>query len=386
VRRRWLLVPILLLVSPPAISVDSQADSSQRLEQVRGRISELQREMEGAKGQYGELTRRLQQSEQEIGRVSLRLQSLDDQLANQRRRIAALREEEATATAALVEQRTALARQVRAAYVIGRQERLRLLLNQEDPASLSRVLVYFDYLNRARAERMATIQKYLAASKRFRRDIVSEEQRLQALLAEEQANLSELEARQQDRLAVVRDLGERLEDQGRQLERLRRDEGRLQFLIEQIERALSDIPLELPGQELFSQRKGELGWPTKGRLAATFGAPKAGSLRWDGVLIDAAEGDEVRAVHYGRVAFADWLRGFGLLLIVDHGDGWMSLYGHNRSLFKDVGDWVQANEAVATVGNSGGRIEPGVYFGIRHKGVAVDPQRWCRRPRGRRVG
>jgi septal ring factor EnvC (AmiA/AmiB activator) len=145
-------------------------------------------------------------------------------------------------------------------------------------------------------------------------------------------------------------------------------------------------PAETVEHRPFRALKGRMPWPAKGSLAGRFGMEKRGGLLWDGVLISAPEGREVKAVHHGRVAFADWLRGFGLLLIIDHGDGYMSLYGHNQSLFKEAGDWVEQGEPVALVGNSGGRLDTGVYFGIRYQGRPVNPKHWCKKSKGNRVG
>jgi septal ring factor EnvC (AmiA/AmiB activator) len=195
-----------------------------------------------------------------------------------------------------------------------------------------------------------------------------------------------LEQSQSQRRQVVRALATELLSQGQEMAQLQRDEQELQDLLRGLREALSDIPPETDAAQHFAQRRGELGWPSSGRLAASYGQPKIGNLRWDGVMISAPEGREVRAVHAGRVAYADWLRGFGLLIIIDHGDGYMTLYGHNQSLFKETGDWVATDEAIAAVGNSGGREQTGVYFGIRYQGKPVDPVRWCRRGRGGRVG
>ena len=191
---------------------------------------------------------------------------------------------------------------------------------------------------------------------------------------------------QGQRRDVVARLTQELNDQSRQLDRLQSDERDLQTLITGLEEALADIPAEHPQQLAFVGLRGRLPWPASGRIVNRFGSPKLGALVWDGVMISAPEGREVRAVHHGRVAFADWLRGFGLMLIVDHGDGYMTLYGHNQSLFKEAGDWVEVGEPVALVGSSGGREQAGVYFGIRYQGRAVDPAKWCRRPTGSKVG
>jgi len=248
------------------------------------------------------------------------------------------------------------------------------------------MMVYYDYLNRARAEKMRAIRQRMSDLAETEKDIQREELMLAQLHDEQQRELAALNRNQVERQAVVAQLTRELQDQGQQLDRLQTDERELKTLIRGIEEALADIPAEHPQQQRFARLRGQLPWPAAGRITYTFGAPKLGSLRWDGVMISAPEGREVRAVHHGRVAFADWLRGFGLLLIVDHGDGYMTLYGHNQSLFKEAGDWVDVNEPVALVGSSGGREQSGVYFGIRHQGRPVNPAKWCRRPNGRTVG
>jgi septal ring factor EnvC (AmiA/AmiB activator) len=342
--------------------------------------------MRSTSGERSALTRELQTAEQQIGRLARRLRVLDGRLTRQRQDLDALLVEQSRQNAALLEQRAELARQVRAAYAMGRQERLRILLNQQDPAMVSRMMAYYDYLNRARAENMQTIREHLADLAQTEQAIRREETSLAALLDEQQRELAALRSSQAQRQAVVAALTRDLQDQGRQLDRLENDERELKALIEGLEEALADIPVEPVERERFAGLRGRLPWPARGRIVNRFGTPKLGSLRWDGVMISAPEGREVKAVHHGRVAFADWLRGFGLLLIVDHGSGYMTLYGHNQSLFKEVGDWVDTNEPIALVGSSGGREQSGVYFGIRREGRPVNPVNWCRRPSGREVG
>jgi septal ring factor EnvC (AmiA/AmiB activator) len=386
--RLRLLLSCLLGLAPAGggLAAAEQQASRAQLEQVRERIAGLQQRMRAAEGEQHELTTQLQEAEQQIGRVARRLRVLAGQLQRQQQRLDDLRRSEQAQLGQLAGERRELARQVRAAYVMGRQERLKILLNQQDPARVSRVLTYYDYVNRARARRMAEIQRRLERLAGTRDEIGREEQRLRGLQQTELAAQATLEQQQVARRFVLRALAAELMSQGEELERLRRNEGQLQELLSEIEQALADIPDVSPADQSFDRRRGQLPWPAQGQLVAGFNSPKIGGLRWDGVMIGAPEGREIRAVHHGRVAFADWLRGFGLLLIIDHGDGWMTLYGHNQSLFKEVGDWVEAGEPVALVGASGGRETAGVYFGIRHQGKPVDPAEWCQRPRGRRVG
>lgn len=379
---------LLTLVGAPCTLLATPAAEEQRtkLDAVRSRISGLRAQMQSTSGEKSTLSQQLQDSEQQIGRLARRLRVLDGRLDRQRDRLDTLGNERRAQREALAEQRKALVRQVRAAYAMGRQERLKILLNQQDPATVSRVMAYYDYLGRARAEKMRLIRQQLQRLADTEREILDEERKLAALRDEQATELASMQRSQAQRREVVAALTRELNDQSRRLDRLQGDERELETLISGIEEALADIPVSDPQQVAFAGLRGRLPWPARGRIANRFGSPRLGSLVWDGVMISAPEGREVRAVHHGRVAFADWLRGFGLLLIVDHGDGFMTLYGHNQSLFKEVGDWVEVNEPVALVGSSGGRETAGVYFGIRHEGRAIDPARWCRKPNGRRVG
>lgn len=382
------LLPLLCLTlaAAGAVAAPSADQQQAKLGALRERISGLRAQMQAKSGEKTQLSELLQESEQQIGRLARKLRVLDGRLSRQRKRLDNLRGEQAAQGQALDAQRAALARQVRAAYAMGRQERLKILLNQQDPATVSRVMVYYDYLNRARADKMQLIHRQMERLVQTERKIRTEEQQLARLRDEQQDELAAMRRNQETRRGVVVQLTRELQDQGQKLDRLQTDERDLKTLIRGLEQALADIPAEHPQQLKFAGLRGRLPWPAAGSIVHRFGAPKLGSLRWDGVMIQAPEGREVRAVHHGRVAFADWLRGFGLLLIVDHGDGYMTLYGHNQSLFKEAGDWVDVNEPVALVGSSGGREQAGVYFGIRHDGRAINPAKWCRRPNGRKVG
>jgi len=383
-----LLLAVLLPVplSAEEIRTENQAEQEQKLDLLRKRISGLQARMKLSQGEHSALSDQLQDSEQRIGRLARRLRVLAGRLERQQVRLQQLQQQQQQQQAALDQERDILRQQVRAAYAMGRQEQLKILLNQQDPAVVSRVLAYYDYLNRERMLRMQRIREQLEQLAHTRSQIDEERQRLARLQDERQQEKLALEQEQTTRREVMARLSREISDQGRELSRLRADEQQLQSLLRGLQEALADIPSAPAQQKKFAQLRGALRWPAQGVIAHTFGEPKIGALRWDGVMISAPEGNEVRAVHAGRVAFADWLRGFGLLLIVDHGDGFMTLYGHNQSLFKEAGDWVDAGEPVAGVGSTGGRKDSGVYFAIRRHGKAVNPARWCKRPRGKRVG
>ena len=377
---------LLTLSAMAAQQPGTPQQREQELKQLHQRIRALQERIRRTRGRQSELNRRLQQSEQQIGRLARHLRVLKGQLRRQNVRLADLEAQARRQQAALRAQQELLARQVRGAYAMGRQEQLKILLNQQDPAVVSRVLTYYDYLNRARAEQMARIRSRLQALAETRARIRDEQARLARLESEQAGQKQALEQQQQARREVLRQLASQIQGQDARLAQLRRDEKQLQQLLKGLQDALADIPRNLDAQQPFDKSRGRLRWPLRGVIRHAFGEPKIGALRWDGVMIEAPEGREVHAVHAGRVAFADWLRGFGLLLIIDHGDGYMTLYGHNQSLFKEVGDWVEAGEPVAAAGSTGGGRESGVYFAIRRHGKPVNPARWCRRTRGRRVG
>ena len=380
------LLTLLLLLPADGLAAADAEEQRSKLDALRSRISGLRTEMQSKSGEKTELSRLLQESEQHIGRLARKLRVLDGRLSRQGQRLQGLRDEQLAQRRSLDEQRggagTPGARRLRDGPAGAPQDPAR-------PAGPGDCQPCHGLLRlsqpRAR-QRMRAIRQHMQRLADTEHEILDEETQLAVLQQEQQAELDAMQRLQDERKDVVAQLTEELNDQGRQLDRLQSDERDLKTLISGLEEALADIPAEDPQQLRFAGLRGRLPWPAQGRIANRFGAPKLGSLVWDGVMISAPEGREVRAVHHGRVAFADWLRGFGLLLIVDHGDGYMTLYGHNQSLFKEAGDWVDVNEPVALVGSSGGREQAGVYFGIRHQGRAVDPARWCRRPTGRKVG
>jgi septal ring factor EnvC (AmiA/AmiB activator) len=378
---------LLLVISLDPVTAKESAQTARvKLERVKERIKSLQRQLHSTKGEWEQHSEALQKTEKKIGDFARRIRVTQQSLNRQKRRLADLENRRADARLHLDQHRASLEGQIQAGYVMGQQDKLKILLNQQDPAVVSRVMVYYDYLNSARVQQMKTINQSLRQLQSVEREIAQEEQRLQQLLSKNNNQKQQLEATRSGREQIIVKLNKHLKDKGDELDSLKSDEKQLQSLLAEILQALSDIPLDSTAHVPFNTRKGKLPWPSRGRLAASFGSKrKLGKLKWDGVLIAAPQGREVRAIHHGRVAFADWLRGFGLLLIIDHGDGYMSLYGHNQSLFKETGEWVEPGEVVAQVGNSGGRSSAGVYFGIRHNGQPINPIHWCERIKGRKI-
>jgi septal ring factor EnvC (AmiA/AmiB activator) len=385
-RATGVLVLGLLLGSPasligPALAADANAggdDPQAELEAVRERIRELGRRLDRTRMKHDTLAARLRDTELAVSRVNAELAELDAQSKAHHGRLKKLERRRRVMVENISGLRASLRRYVRAAYATGRQDRFKLLLNQENPATLSRALTYYAYFNRERSERIRALATDLRELADIKESIDRDTRRIAGLRAEKAAARQRLDGERRRRAEVIGQLAKALDTQESRLARLRQDEAKLAELVAELAKELADIPPIEDRQVSFRTLKGKLPWPSTGSVRYRFGTPRAdGTLNWKGVLVNARPGTPVHAVSHGRVAYADWLRGFGLLTIIEHGEGYMSLYGHSETLFKDVGDWVEAGELIAKVGDSGGRETSGLYFEIRHRGTPVDPMRWC---------
>ncbi|VAX13867.1 Murein hydrolase activator EnvC [hydrothermal vent metagenome] len=331
---------------------------------------------------HNSVQRTLSKLETRISRQSRKLHRLAQKLRASRKKLARLKKDRRRQEQKLATQRTLLGKQIRSAFMIGRQEYLKLILNQEDPALFGRTLVYYDYFNQARSEQISQVQVALEKIEKLDARIRLASKKLRQTRATQQAEKKALEKTYRARALVLARLGREIKTKGQRLAQMSADEKRLEDLLQAINKAMPDIFAEVDRQKPFAAYRGKLMWPVRGKLKRLFGKHrKAGKLKWNGDMIMAAKGREVHAISHGRVAYADWLRGYGLLLIIDHGDGYMSLYGHNQSLYMETGDWVDANEVIGEVGDSGGQQRSGLYFEIRYKGKPTNPGRWCKRMR-----
>ena len=352
----------------------------QELEEVREKISDLKQSMDKSARDRDRLTQDLQSAEVAIAEKRLRLQDLERERAYSAKRLQQLDEDIATRDSELAHESGQLAAQVRAAYMSGSQEKIKLLLNQRDPATLGRVMAYYRYFNDYRADNIGAVTEKMRELAALRSEVAAEEARLADLAKTRKAELEKLATAQQERQALLGALKDRMAAEGREIERLAGEEKDLARLIAELTSILSDYPIT--SEEPFSQYRGRLTWPVAGTLLRDFGQPRVGGeLKWNGVVLAAPRGREVRSVYHGRVAFADWLAGMGLLVIVDHGEGYMTLYGYNETILKNAGDWVAPGDVIATVGDSGGQAESGLYFEIRKGTQPINPRRWVtRRP------
>lgn len=379
---RSLLVLLLLsaLLILPSISQAADKEvSAQQLKELNTRIKNLEQSLNQVKGAKAAVLKELQASEKKIADTAKAIRS---NLASSKRlksRLSELKAEKANLTLKQNQQKNYLEKQIRSAYAMGRQEYLKVLLNQQQPDQVSRVLRYYDYINK---ERSRHIDEYLETAKtldRVKKEILQKDYVLTTTRSKLEADRGRLKAEQKKREGLVAQLDKEISGKGQELATLNQDRARLEQLLEEVREAIVNIPMPKDTRP-FKSMRGKLPWPIKGRVAYAFGSEQIrGKLRRNGMVIRAGEGTEIKAIHSGRVVFADWLRGYGVLLILDHGNGFMSLYGNNQALLREAGDWIHAGESIATVGRSGGQPRSGLYFEIREKGAPQDPIIWLGR-------
>jgi murein hydrolase activator len=387
--RRLASVAVLVLCAvvgslsvPLTASAQGKATSTQKeaeLRKVNSKIEKVRKSVNADIEKRDRLSVQLRDAELGVQDARKRLEAVRAERIASEGRLRELERELATLEKNLTGERGALAGELRAAYVNGREEEIKLLLNQEDPATFGRMLQYYGYLGRARAERIGSIRGKLEQLALVRGKIAAELARLQELEAGQEREVAGLRSAQDKRSKAVASINSQIKSRGGELQRLESQARGLEKLIADLRKALRDVPVAK--QAPFEPLKGKLPWPVQqGQVLARFGQPRAGgSMRWQGMLIGTERGARVRAPFAGRVAYADWLPGMGLMLVVDHGGGYMSLYGHNEELFRKVGDPVAAGDVIGSVGDTGGHSQPALYFEVRRGRQPVDPQIWLQR-------
>ncbi len=357
----------------PQSSGDAQKTEAQ-LEAVKSEIERVARQVSNDEVEKSRLSQELRTADLSVGKAREGLEGVRRQRAETAARRAELAAQKKQREADLSKEREALAGQLRAAYMIGRQEPLKLLLNQKDPERAGRMFAYYGYFGRARAEQIHQIEDNVQSLGQLDAQLEAEDQRLADLEKMQRTQVADLEDARQRRSVVLASLEAESHTRAESLERLRSQQAGLEKLLKELRQALEKFPVDT--NDAFARLRGKLAWPVSGRVVARFGETRAGGVKWDGVLVATERGAPVRAVSQGRVIYADWLPGLGLLTIVDHGDGYMSLYGHNERLYKAVGEQVGAGDAIAAAGDSGGTTRPELYFEIRRAGHPVDPRPW----------
>lgn len=367
--------PPVLAQNPDRSSAQETRERLQKLEEDIALITQRQRDREA---QRSSLQAELRKRELTLGRLSQEQQSTKIAISANQTEIAGLRERQGELRGAAQSQQSAVAIEIREAWKGAGKTQLKLLLGEDDPQLLARMLAYYRYILAARSTLLDQYRETLTSLSALEETLQTRDEELarqqQTLLARQR----ELESTRTQRQALLAQIEIELRSEALQLTAREKDRAQLEVLLAEIDVALAQL---IPSEDVepFSAVKGDMRWPVDGRITDRFGRPRnQGKMRWQGVRLKSDAGTPVSAIHHGRVVYADWLRGSGLLLVIDHGEGYMSLYAHNESLLRDVGDWVNAGAAIATVGDSGGQSEAGLYFEIRKDGKPTDPQRWCR--------
>lgn len=396
-----LVCTYIILLLPMMVN----AADKQSIRETEKEIKQLATSLEGKKGKSDKIYAEIKTMEQELGRVSNQKYQTEKKIKAATRKLKKSVEKNQDLRIELEKQREALAQQLQALYSAGEQSHLRLLLRQDDPSEISRVMKYFEYLNNSRVAKIKKAQKTFNKLKQAQARIQEERAGLQALkkqLNQQEKNIKALVAQRSQRL---KKLQTNISGQEKRLKQLLAQEEKLQTIVNQVSEKQtqsspetidiaknnSDIePSEKPqpsGQSVsthtvpnkpLTKLKGALSWPIEGKIIHSYGSKRNGHQRWNGVVLAAAGGTKVRAIAKGEVVFADWMDGYGYLIIIQHDKNHLSLYGYNRSVFKKEGEKVTANEVIAAVGNSGGRSQNALYFEIRKGQTPQNPSRWCK--------
>jgi septal ring factor EnvC (AmiA/AmiB activator) len=373
---------LLALVSASSASAPAQpkdsAEAKAKLAAVRARIAELTGRIGAQLAQRDSLSARVRETELVIASKRQRVEELHGAQSAAEQRRAELRVEESRNLSALQAERASLASQARAAYMMGRQEELKLLLNQSNPATLGRTLAYYGYFAEQRSRKIKSIQGDETRLQQLVAQIDAQSQDLQRLEDAVTKEIAGLEHARAERAVAVAALTQKLASGNQELGNLKREEQAVETLVADLARMMQDFPTD-PSQS-FERLRGRLPWPVVGHVTARYQTSRGGSgggVRWNGVMIEAARGAKVRAPFFGRVVYADWLQGLGLLMIVGHGAGYMTLYGHAEVLYKAVGDRVSPGDVIAALSDTEG-AKPQLYFEIREGRKTVDPKLWLK--------
>ena len=357
----------------------SWADEQADLDKLQQEINKLQLWLKNTESEHDKLNQQLRLSDEKIGALAKKIDDTRNQLNEERVRLKKLQAEQSQLRVLKSEHKQQLTKQLTGAQKLGNQGSLKVLLNQDDPQQISRMLKYYEYFNQARIEKIQTLIVNLKRLNNIENEILAQQNKLIKTENNLLKKNKQLNNDKRQHKKLLASLEKRRQQKNSDLSQKQKDQKRLQQLITEVATLLVNSVRKQDARPIRSL-KGKLPRPTKGRIVKAFGNYNTQARsKWQGWLIKGYEGSPITSIHHGRIVFSDWLRGFGLLLIVDHGDGYLSLYARNQSLLKSVGDWVYQGENIATLGSSGGFKEPRLYFEIRHKGKPQDPASWLSR-------
>ncbi|MBY6019505.1 murein hydrolase activator EnvC family protein [Ferrimonas balearica] len=373
--KRLLSLTLLLLLATPVAGQEDVAQQQAQLDKLSREIQQRQAKLSKAQVAKDGLQAELRRTDKAISDSAQALKGQQRALAKSEATLAELGQRQSELEASQRRQRDQLAAQVRTAWMSGGQDHTALLLGNDDPATLERMLVYYQYLNQARIDAIEALKATAAELASVISQQQQERDRQADLLRQQERERSRLAERQKERQTALAKLERQLQRDSNQLALMQEDR-------EVLERAITEALEALARSATLdglADSKGRLPWPTSGKVSKGFGSHREGQLKWNGWLMSAPAGREIKAISAGQVVFADWLRGFGLVVVVDHGEQYLSLYGHTQALLKQVGEDVKPGEVIALTGSSGGLRQPGLYFEIRHRGRAVDPKPYLKK-------
>lgn len=366
-----------LLFATGVIAAKKAEKKEADLQQIKARIESVRKTIQADTTKRDALLGQLENADLQIQSAREQSSEIRQRRVDSERKLAELEHERVEIEQKNHQQRAALASELRLAYMNGQEEQLKLLLNQQDPVELGRMLAYYGYFGRARADRIAAIRDHLNHLELIAADAATETQRLREIEQQQRLQVTRLAQARQQRAQTLTAIQTKIRARGAELTNLQREAATLEKLLEELRRASEDFPLLSP--QPFGKLQGKLPWPAKGKITARFNQLRAGGpLRWQGIVIDTEPSTQVRAPFHGRVVYADWLAGLGLLVVLDHGGGYLSLYGHNEQIYRKVGDVVAPGDALGIVSEKAdGAAE--LYFEIRKGKQPLDPQQWLRR-------
>ncbi len=366
----------LLCFAVVGVCLSVSAQQTEELKDIQAQIKQKQQQIKKQLAEAKQLQQQLKAAELNIARTVEKIENTRNELRNNQRQHKELVNQQKSLQSQVKQQQQALASQLKSMYMVGENDFAKMLFNLEDASKMERTFSYYRYLTEARKKQIDAFRNLVTELREVSEQLLAKQHELEILEKELTQQQVQLQQQQDLRQITLTKIEKQIDSEAAKIEQLQINEQALLKAIEEAERNAKQGPLNLTG---LAGLKGKLLLPTQGKMRNMFGRIRQGQIRWKGVLFNGNTGAPVRAVHAGRVLYADWLRGFGLVTVLSHGDGYMSLYGHNQALLKKVGDTVQSGETIALVGQSGGQSSPNLYFEIRHKGTPINPSQWLKK-------
>ena len=368
----------LLILSLSAIA--NESNHKEKLKDIQNRLENVNAEIEKSKDQVKEFQSELKKNELMATKISEQLENIQNNILKKKDDLEQLKNKKKDSQKIIDIEKKILISQIKTMYKIGKYDYVKLLLNQQNVSEITRAIAYYDYDNYARSKRIKKLKNTLIDIEKIQLTILDQTSRLESLNTTHKSKLDKFNKYRGDRLKFITEINKHIDRQGVELLLLKENEHELVKLLSKLNVHKKNKTDTLKKGFSFSSKKGELIWPINGKLLKKYGeSKKKTGLKWRGVLIESVQGSHVSAVSQGKIVFADWFRNFGLLIIIDHENDYLSLYGHNQRLLKSIGDFVQTGEKIATVGDSGGQKNSALYFEIRKGKKTLNPSLWCKK-------